>query len=534
MSINEQLIKIKEKEVNKILTEEWDILNKDYPTIKPGKGYRTRLKEMENIKEIKNTILEALSLIATFIFFHKIGSLDDTSSPFLNSEKALLLLYRMIKGVNFDGFYEQISLSTFKEYYNFIYGTHYDDLNKWVDDCLKNMFSNKNLRIVCAKLQNPELFTHCTMMLDGHDTHIEYDGSNDKDIVTNRMKLYSSKHKNSALRTQVLIDINGYALQVSQSEKVKDNVDFNMFKRMHIKRILELQDCLVLDGGYKQGLSDYIIHLQEKGFDLNENNFNTPIRKIYRVNMTDDESLYNQQFSRFRSTIETSFARHNKLFGYFGLKCRRRITKIEKFNLEFKMSWLLLNINRFVQQFNVKSNNYYSEWLNDKFEFPTETLLENADKRVEEEKAKRKEILGGDDWTNGIGDEMIGDKEMIDDEDNENNKDDNIHKRKVDQFIGSILLGDDSDKILTNDEEELQIPQSQDLASTPKDYRAFSLLVKRFEKVSLHYGNVLKELESSVNRYNEMIQNNQDKTIKFFMEIMNNSSATRNSSNTHV
>ncbi|KAL9642289.1 hypothetical protein ABK040_007288 [Willaertia magna] len=57
------------------------------------------------------------------------------------------------------------------------------------------------------------------------------------------------------------------------------------------------------------------------------------------------------------------------------------------------MSWLLLNINRFVQQFNVKSNNYYSEWLNDKFEFPTETLLENADKRVEEEKAKGKEIL---------------------------------------------------------------------------------------------------------------------------------------------
>ncbi|KAL9656753.1 hypothetical protein ABK040_003020 [Willaertia magna] len=31
-----------------------------------------------------------------------------------------------------------------------------------------------------------------------------------------------------------------------------------------------------------------------------------------------------------------------------------------------------------------------------------------------------------------------------------------------------------------------------------------------------------------------MIQNNQDNTIKFFMEIMNNSSATRNSSNTHV
>ncbi|KAL9656770.1 hypothetical protein ABK040_003037 [Willaertia magna] len=55
-----------------------------------------------------------------------------------------------------------------------------------------------------------------------------------------------------------------------------------------------------------------------------------------------------------------------------------------------------------------------------------------------------------------------------------------------------------------------------------KDYRAFLLLSKRFGKVSLHYDNVLKELESSVNRYNEMIQNNQDNTIKFFMEIMNN------------
>ncbi|KAL9657128.1 hypothetical protein ABK040_002753 [Willaertia magna] len=59
-----------------------------------------------------------------------------------------------------------------------------------------------------------------------------------------------------------------------------------------------------------------------------------------------------------------------------------------------------------------------------------------------------------------------------------------------------------------------------------KDYRAFSLLAKRFGKVSIHYDNVLKELESSVNRYNEMIQNNQDNTIKFFMEIMNNTNST--------
>ncbi|KAL9645248.1 hypothetical protein ABK040_002448 [Willaertia magna] len=156
MSINEQLIKIKKKEVNKILTEKWNILNKDYPTIKLGKSHRTRPKEMENIKEIKNIILETLDSITTFIFFHKINSL------------------------------------------------------------------------------------------------------------------------------------------VFQFEKTKDNVDFNIFKRMHIERILELQDCLVLNGGYKQSLSDYIIHLQEKGFDLNENNFNTFIHKIYRVNMIDNKLLYNQ------------------------------------------------------------------------------------------------------------------------------------------------------------------------------------------------------------------------------------------------
>ncbi|KAL9652648.1 hypothetical protein ABK040_003951 [Willaertia magna] len=425
-------IRIDKQEVNKILTEEWNILNKDYPIIKLGKGHRTRLKEMENIKKIKNTILETLSPIATFIFLHKIDSLDDVLGPFLNSKKALLLLYRMIKGVNFDGFYEQIPPSTFKEYYNFIYGTHYDDLNKRVDDCLKNMFSNKNLRIVCTKLQNLELFIHCTMILDRHDTHIEYDGSNNKNIV--------------------LIDINGYILQVSQSEKAKDNVDFNIFKRMHIERILELQDCLVLNDSYKQGLFDYIIHLQEKGFDLNENNFNMPICKIYRINMINNELLYNQQFNGFKFIIETSFARHNKLFSYFGSKYRKRITKIEKFNLEFKI-----------------------EWLNDKFEFLIEILLENADKRVEEKKAKRKEMLklqdeylkellgdnlledslGGDDWTNGIGDEMIGDKEMINDEDNENNENDNTYKRKVDQFIGSMLLKDNNNKIPINDEEKL-------------------------------------------------------------------------------
>jgi hypothetical protein len=67
---------------------------------------------------------------------------------------------------------------------------NYKRILKIVDYGLDNMFSNIKLRILSAHKYNPELFKHVTLIIDGHDSRINY-----IDTEIKHSRLYSYKFK---------------------------------------------------------------------------------------------------------------------------------------------------------------------------------------------------------------------------------------------------------------------------------------------------------------------------------------------------
>ena len=68
--------------------------------------------------------------------------------------------------------------SSFYNVYKEFWIKNYENLNKYIDYCLLNMFSNIKIRLLSAQIKNPQNFKHITLVLDRHDTAIEYDKPN--------------------------------------------------------------------------------------------------------------------------------------------------------------------------------------------------------------------------------------------------------------------------------------------------------------------------------------------------------------------
>ncbi|KAF0975779.1 hypothetical protein FDP41_005106 [Naegleria fowleri] len=177
------------------------------------------------------------------------------------------------------------------------------------------MFSNPIIRCLTGIIENEKGFKDGTTFLDGHDTRIEYSNL----AKYPKREYWSYKYKDSGLRTQVLMDNQELAIAISKSLPCAPNTDIGMFKQMErIPKLLDPSvDVLYFDGGYFLGIPDYIEKLQEKGYDFDESNFRTPIRKPRNQDLTYSEAQYNEEFGAFRGMIETLFSHIGEKFKFF-------------------------------------------------------------------------------------------------------------------------------------------------------------------------------------------------------------------------
>lgn len=151
--------------------------------------------------------------------------------------------------------------SSFYNLYKEFWITNYDNLNKYVNYCLLEMFSNIKIRLLSAQIKNPKNFKHITLALDGHDTAIEYDKPN-----IAYQKKWSYKLKTSGIRTQVLVDINENIINVSDSQLCGISSDGGMFLNMKLYKTIKKQDCVALDGGYTLFIKQFETFCKNKRF----------------------------------------------------------------------------------------------------------------------------------------------------------------------------------------------------------------------------------------------------------------------------
>ena len=177
----------------------------------------------------------------------------------------------------------------------------------------------------------------------------------------------SYKLKKSGLRTQVVMDCNGMALWVSKSASCKNYADGTMLLGMKMDRKVHELDCIAVDGGYTQ----FLKKLVEECDKLSLHNFAHPFRKKKNHDLTEEESAYNSTFGSFRSQMESLFGDLGSIFEKHNNRAPVLVDQKQTYNLQLKLSLLLLNIKKMVAMLKIPTEPIHTAWLHDGFEYPT-------------------------------------------------------------------------------------------------------------------------------------------------------------------
>lgn len=407
-------------EINNVVLNKWGFLDNDWGKINKKYKHRTEIKEIKNMTEIKNELKSKLGYIGVFFFLNELYTNSEYPGPYLEIDKGLYLLYHLINGSTHKEINKDLPSSSFYTFYKKFWITNYEKINKKVNYCLLNMFSNIKIRILSALIKNPKYFKHITLLLDGHDSTIEY---TKPDISL--QKRWSYKLKTSGLRTQVLVDINEMVILVSKSELCGESSDGSMFLNMKLYKYINKEDCIAFDGGYTLFVNQFIELCINKGIDLSDKNFFYPIRKESGVELNEQEKHFNKVFGKFRNIVENQFCELNNTYKRFSNNNSTIKTSDYKYiNLQLKVAFLLKNIKRFSEKFNIITQPHHKLWENKNFEFPSDLKLVDIvyiNEMQQLEKIKEMEKLQKDIMNININDNMILDENIIDDLDIENN-----------------------------------------------------------------------------------------------------------------
>lgn len=355
------------KEFEKLMAAEWGFLGSSWPVITPSKAHRSELKDVRDIDHVKDVLFRRLGVLTVFFFLVVLFGTCDYSGPYRNLEKGLLLLYQLVEGYSIAEMGRFIPKSSFYDVYKEFYIDRYDELDRMITAMLAQMFSTVQIRIMSARTFNPKPFKHITLLLDGHDTRASYP-------LADRGSLYSYKLKKSGFRTQICTDVNGMILFVSKSAPCRDNNDGTMFRALRLDKKVHSVDCVALDGGYTQFVSQVV---DETG--LTDANFCCPVRKPRGVDLTPAERRFNETFGSFRSKIEATFGEIMTTFKRFDNRSSIRVTDVKYFTLQLKLVSLLLNVRRFVALGHIPCSAEQSMWRQDKFDFPSGVSREPVD-----------------------------------------------------------------------------------------------------------------------------------------------------------
>lgn len=423
-------------EIDKLILNEWQFLNENWKKKQNNYKHRTELKYIKDIENIKKELVNKLGYTSVFFFLTKLYTNKDYPSPYFEIEKGLYLIYHLVSGITSKDMKRNLPYASFFKFYKEFWITNYEHLNKYVDLCLKNMFSNIKIRVYSALIKNPINFKNITLMLDGHDSTIEYDKP---DI--SQQKRWSYKLKSAGLRTQVLTDINNFIISVSESLLCGISSDGGMFLNMKIYNKIDKRDVIAVDGGYTLFINQFEKFCENKNIKLNDNNFFYPIRKEPNEELNIEEKHFNDVFGSFRSAIENVFGELGNTFKRFSNNNATLKTDDYKYiNLQLKVAFLLKNIKLFTETFNIITQDHHKLWCENNFEFPSDEklidiVLNNQIKQME--KIKIMTELQNDFSDLNTDDNMIIDDEETNENISINNNEDidfpeynNINKKK--------------------------------------------------------------------------------------------------------
>lgn len=363
MNLQEALI----HEYEDIYEKYWLFMENTYESKIKKQYHRSKINNYININNVKKHVYESLGAIPVFIFLTEICSKIKLPGPYYNVEKGILVIELLLNGLSINDMKNYEHGDSFYKVYQAIFIDNIDMLEKWANNILINCFSSPVSRLLYSKLNNPKMFEHCTMFMDGRHNKITIE-----DIDLKKSDLYSFKIKKNALNTQFILDSAGFMIYISDSLPCKYNNDDNMFiNNVKLNEFFKLTDCMCFDGLYNNVLDAIIIKYKNIGLNIDKKNFCYPIKKEKNKDLDYDEINFNKQLGCYRNNIETFFANFSNIFKRYHNSSKIRVTKERTYNIQLKLSIVLYNIKHFVEMNKIEEKNYYKLWLDDNFDFYT-------------------------------------------------------------------------------------------------------------------------------------------------------------------
>lgn len=282
-------------EIQRLIVNKWYFLNYEWPILTPRFNHRSEIKPTKvSLRTIKDILLRQLGYIPVFYFLVVLFGAGEYPGPYHEIDKGIILLYHIMSGKTGVEMSEFIPYTSFYEVYKKFWITNRGKINKIVTKDLRDLFSNKKIRLLSASLFNPDGFKNCTLFIDGHDSKIKY---HNPDV--SRKTLYSHKFKRPGVRTQTVNDVNNMVIWVSNSERCGMGNDGSMFIKMNMHKKMHIADCLAADGGYTLFIQKFKEVSSNEGYSFSDKNMSCPIRKENNVKLSLEEESYNKKIWYF-------------------------------------------------------------------------------------------------------------------------------------------------------------------------------------------------------------------------------------------
>ncbi|KAF9895535.1 hypothetical protein BX616_009467, partial [Lobosporangium transversale] len=105
---------------------QWGFLYEEWPTVERNKFHRTEIKDIQDIRKIKDFVQNKLGIIPVYFFLAVIFGTRPYPGPYRNAEKGVLILYMLLKGIPTGEMGAFLPKSSFHDVYKdfFLAGRH--------------------------------------------------------------------------------------------------------------------------------------------------------------------------------------------------------------------------------------------------------------------------------------------------------------------------------------------------------------------------------------------------------------------------
>jgi len=349
------------------------------------------LLELENWKDYYDRVFEVWNPITILEFTKLINELGDMPGPIRGFQKSILLLYQITEGCANNAM--PLKEASWRRLFEYVYSKKesVEIIEEWAQKWFSN-FTNLNLRVLYANLNNPPELKSVTYMCDGKDfesflTFVQNEFRRNESGVSN---LISHKNKKGGIWTQgfkiiLLMDIRGFIRGMTTLVGCNEKYDGHLVEDLNILELMDERDCLSADHHFDKFMKETFTT-----YPYSRKNYVKKYTKPYKKNFSPGNLEFNGILSGLLSKIECEInAGISNKCKIFNGKSRKKWLRFDQIKPMLMICYVLMGIDKQVKRFpeffedKIEDDQLYGI-LNSNFEFPLKRNETDSEEAIEQ------------------------------------------------------------------------------------------------------------------------------------------------------